>query len=74
MYWRAVSQVECLASRLQGLFVVDRDWRRRYVGRTAHPETQAEKVVVENGQVVCIGKHLSASEAYGEFIGLCYQK
>jgi choline kinase len=50
--------------------VIDRGWRQRYVGRTLHPESQAEKVIVENGQVTEIGKHLSSEGAYGEFIGL----
>ena len=50
--------------------VVDIDWRARYVGRTLHPESEAEKVIAENDRVVGIGKHLDADEAYGEFIGL----
>jgi len=50
--------------------VVDTDWRRRYVGRLLHPESQAEKVIVEDDKVVQIGKHLNSDEAYGEFIGL----
>jgi len=50
--------------------VVDRDWRRRYVGRTDHPETQAEKVIVLDGRVVEIGKHIAPADADGEFTGL----
>ncbi len=52
--------------------VVDRDWRRRYVGRTDHPESEAEKVVIraEGGHVVEIGKHIAADRADGEFTGL----
>jgi SAM-dependent methyltransferase len=50
--------------------VADRDWRRRYVGRSDHPEPDAEKVVVRDGRVVEIGKHVTAGEAYGEFTGL----
>jgi len=69
VYRRNVTQ-RLMTKQADIAIVVDRDWRRRYVGRTAHPETQAEKVVVENGWVASIGKHLSASEAYGEFIGL----
>ena len=59
-----------MASDAEVALVVDRDWRKRYVGRTLHPESQAEKVVVEDGQVVEIGKHLPLEEVYGEFIGL----
>jgi choline kinase len=50
--------------------VVDRDWQEQYEGRTHHPESQAEKVVVQDGQVVEIGKHIESHQAYGEFIGL----
>jgi choline kinase/ubiquinone/menaquinone biosynthesis C-methylase UbiE len=50
--------------------VVDRDWRRRYVGRTDHPESEAEKVVIRDGRVVEIGKHVDAADADGEFTGL----
>jgi len=50
--------------------VVDRDWRRRYVGRTDHPESEAEKVVARDGRVVEIGKHIPAARADGEFTGL----
>ena len=50
--------------------VVDTDWRTSYVGRSLHPESQAEKVIVEAGKVIRIGKHLDADQAYGEFIGL----
>lgn len=72
------SDVVCRHNVLQRLMgseadvalVVDRDWRRRYVGRTDHPQTQAEKVAVRNGQVIEVGKHLTPDETYGEFIGL----
>ena len=48
----------------------DSDWERVYVGRVDHPTEQAEKVVIEDGRIRKIGKHLSAEEADGEFIGL----
>jgi L-glutamine-phosphate cytidylyltransferase len=50
--------------------VSDRSWRDSYVGRNDHPVDQAEKVVVRDGRVTKIGKHLSESEADGEFIGM----
>jgi len=50
--------------------VVDRDWRRRYVSRTLHLESQADKVVVDRGCVIDVGKHILSNDAYGEFIGL----
>jgi len=50
--------------------VIDQGWRQRYVGRTQHPESQAEKVIVKNGKIIEIGKHLPSEGVYGEFIGL----
>lgn len=69
VYGRSAAQ-RLMASDAEVGLVVDRDWRTRYVGRTLHPESQAEKVVVDDGRVVEIGKHLPSNEAYGEFIGL----
>ena len=57
-------------SKADVALVVDRSWRQRYVGRAAHPITQAEKVAVLDGKVVEAGKHLSLEKTYGEFIGL----
>ncbi len=65
------SVVEKLMQTVEDMtLVVDTDWRTRYVGRTLHPESEAEKVFVEDDRVVAIGKHLDPDEAYGEFIGL----
>ena len=50
--------------------VCDADWEDAYVGRTEHPVEQAENVVIADGLVSRIGKHLAADEADGEFIGL----
>jgi len=61
---------ELMLSEADITLVVDTDWRARYVGRTLHPESQAEKVIVKDDKVVQIGKHLDSDEAYGEFIGL----
>lgn len=69
VYRRSAAQ-RLMASDAEVALVVDRGWRRRYVGRTLHPESQAEKVVVKDRRVVEIGKHLPSDRAYGEFIGL----
>lgn len=61
---------ELLQNEADITLVVDTDWRRQYVGRWAHPESEAEKVIVENDRIVAIGKHLNPKVAYGEFIGL----
>ena len=59
-----------LAAEGDILAVCDSDWERVYVGRLDHPTEQAENVVIEDGLILKIGKHLSADEADGEFIGL----
>jgi choline kinase len=48
----------------------DTHWRRRYVGRTQHPETDAEKLRADGGQVVQLSRTLPSEEADGEFIGV----
>lgn len=50
--------------------VVDTDWQEYYQGRTKHPMSEAENVIIRDGKVVEIGKHVSAEEAHGEFIGM----
>jgi choline kinase len=48
----------------------DTDWRRRYVRRTNHPESDAEKMSTENNVVVDISRTIPSAEASGEFIGV----
>ncbi len=48
----------------------DTDWRRRYVRRSQHPETDAEKVRAEGGKLVRISRRIPSDEATGEFIGV----
>jgi choline kinase len=53
--------------------VVDTDWRERYIGRDAHPVSEAEKALfdIETGRAKDFGKVIDASpEHIGEFIGL----
>lgn len=50
--------------------VSDVDWRRRYVVRSQHPETDAEKLRVERGRVVEISRRIPSDAASGEFIGV----
>jgi len=49
---------------------VDTRWRESYVGRSQHPESEAEKVIISEERVTSIGKHLLGDEAHAEFIGL----
>ena len=69
VYDRAVLE-RLLAADGDLLAVCDAAWMASYVGRLDHPLEQAEKVVIENGRICRIGKHLGADEADGEFIGL----
>ncbi len=49
---------------------VDPCWRESYSDRTQHPECEAEKVIIHDGRIVKIGKHLPSGHAQAEFIGL----
>lgn len=50
--------------------VIDKNYRKKYEGRILHPLSEAEKVVIENGKVIKIGKIVNNEESNGEFIGL----
>jgi choline kinase len=50
--------------------VCDTGWRRRYTGRSQHPETDAEKMRAEGSRVVQVSRHIASEEAAGEFIGV----
>ena len=50
--------------------VCDTAWRRRYLGRSQHPETDAEKLRAEGTRVVEISRRIPAGLAAGEFIGV----
>jgi len=48
----------------------DTAWRRRYVGRTEHPETDAEKLRADGELVLEISRKIPSEQANGEFIGV----
>jgi choline kinase len=48
----------------------DTDWRRRYVGRTRHPETDAEKMRAEGERIIELSRTIASEQAAGEFIGV----
>jgi choline kinase len=48
----------------------DTDWRRRYVDRSLHPETDAEKMRADGEQVVELSRRIASEAAAGEFIGV----
>lgn len=48
----------------------DTDWRRRYTGRSQHPETDAEKLRADGDRVIRLSRKIEPPEAQGEFIGV----
>jgi L-glutamine-phosphate cytidylyltransferase len=48
----------------------DTAWRRRYIGRTQHPETDAEKLRADGTRVVELSRTIPSEQADGEFIGV----
>ncbi|HMJ12206.1 MAG TPA: phosphocholine cytidylyltransferase family protein [Polyangiaceae bacterium] len=48
----------------------DTAWRRRYVGRTQHPETDAEKLRAQGSNVLELSRKIPSEAAQGEFIGV----
>lgn len=48
----------------------DTEWRRRYVGRTNHPESDAEKLLADGRSVLELGRTIASESASGEFIGV----
>lgn len=48
----------------------DTEWRRRYVGRSQHPETDAEKLTAEGRRVTSLSRRIASEAANGEFIGV----
>lgn len=52
---------------------VDTAWRRRYAGRTQHPETDAEKVLLDGRRITAISRHVDSDRADAEFIGVMKQ-
>ncbi|HET7541918.1 MAG TPA: phosphocholine cytidylyltransferase family protein [Polyangiaceae bacterium] len=59
-----------LASRAEIALGCDTAWRRRYVGRTEHPETDAEKLRADGTRVLEISRTIPSEAADGEFIGV----
>ncbi|HEX4338903.1 MAG TPA: NTP transferase domain-containing protein [Polyangiaceae bacterium] len=48
----------------------DTRWRRRYVDRSQHPETDAEKLRAEGPRIVELSRRIASESATGEFIGV----
>ncbi len=48
----------------------DTDWRRRYIDRSQHPESDGEKLRAEGDRVIELSRRIAAPDASGEFIGV----
>ena len=68
--YRGQAVRDVLASPHDKVLVCDTDWRRRYVRRTRHPETDAEKMRADGSRVVEVSRTIASEEASGEFIGV----
>jgi choline kinase len=52
------------------VLVCDTDWRRRYLDRSLHPESDGEKMRARGEQVVEVSRRIASESASGEFIGV----
>ncbi len=68
--YRGSAVKKAVASTHDKVLVCDTDWRRRYVDRSQHPESDAEKMRAEGDRVVELSRHIASEAASGEFIGV----
>ncbi|HET6582311.1 MAG TPA: NTP transferase domain-containing protein [Nannocystaceae bacterium] len=68
--YRRAPVAACVAAPHDITIVVDTDWRRRYVARSQHPPSDAEKVECAAGRVLRLHRDIDPDAAYGEFIGV----
>jgi choline kinase len=68
--YRGSTVKKLVASPQDKVLACDTDWRRRYVDRSLHPETDAEKMRAEGDRVVELSRRIASEQASGEFIGV----
>jgi choline kinase len=68
--YRGSSVQKAVASPHDKVLVCDTDWRRRYIARTQHPESDAEKMRAEGARIVELSRRIPSDQASGEFIGV----
>jgi L-glutamine-phosphate cytidylyltransferase len=68
--YRGSAVKKVVASPHDKVLVCDTDWRRRYVARTQHPESDAEKMRAEGERIVELSRRIPSETASGEFIGV----
>lgn len=68
--YRGSSVKRAVASPYDKVLVCDTDWRRRYVARSQHPESDAEKMRAAGACVLELSRRIPSEAASGEFIGV----
>jgi len=68
--YRGKCVVDVVAAPWDKVLVCDTDWRKRYIGRTRHPESDAEKMIANGDRVVEVNRTTQSEKASGEFIGV----
>ncbi|AKV01950.1 Putative sugar nucleotidyltransferase [Labilithrix luteola] len=68
--YRGSAVAAAVASPHDKVLVCDTDWRRRYIGRTRHPESDAEKMRADGSRIVEVSRTIASEAASGEFIGV----
>jgi L-glutamine-phosphate cytidylyltransferase len=61
---------DVVAAPQDKVLVCDTDWRRRYVHRKNHPESDAEKMRAAGTRIVEVSRTIKSEDAAGEFIGV----
>jgi L-glutamine-phosphate cytidylyltransferase len=68
--YRGSTVKKLVASPHDKVLACDTDWRRRYVDRSLHPESDGEKMLAEGTRVVELSRRIAPERASGEFIGV----
>ena len=68
--YRGSTVQKLVASPRDKVLACDTDWRRRYVDRSQHPETDAEKMRAQGDRIVELSRRIASERASGEFIGV----
>ncbi len=68
--YRGATVKKLVESPYDKVLACDTDWRRRYVDRSQHPESDGEKLRAEGDRVVHLSRRIPSEEASGEFIGV----
>jgi choline kinase len=68
--YRAAALERLVASPGDKVLVCDTDWRRRYVDRSQHPESDGEKMRAQAERVIELSRRIPSDQASGEFIGV----